>query len=119
MSRRLEWALPQPGYTADMPRLTLDDLLKLARACRLAAGFERSDRDRQANPSVKAVFEKSATYYDGMAKRFDAEHARRIAANEHDCDRKGKPTTVIDDPGGADLPMIVPTCSVCGKPQVF
>ncbi len=38
---------------------------------------------------------------------------------KHVCDRKGPPGSYIDDPDGDHIHTIAPTCSVCGKPQVF
>jgi hypothetical protein len=38
---------------------------------------------------------------------------------EHDCDRYGPSTKVIDETGGEPIPVIYASCSVCGKPQVF
>jgi hypothetical protein len=42
-----------------------------------------------------------------------------MSADSHVCDRKGPPAKVIDDPDGESITRIYPTCSVCGKPQVF
>lgn len=38
---------------------------------------------------------------------------------EHTCDAKGRPEKVVDESGDEPLTGIYPTCSVCGKPQVF
>ena len=42
-----------------------------------------------------------------------------IANRPHTCDRKGPPAKVVDETGDEPLTGIYPTCSVCGKPQVF
>ena len=41
--------------------------------------------------------------------------------NDHTCDRKGPPDRFIDKSGDEPITRIYiyPTCSVCGKPQVF
>jgi hypothetical protein len=43
----------------------------------------------------------------------------RVTVSEHTCDRKGLPAQVIDESGDEPITHIYPTCSVCGKPQVF
>ena len=58
----------------------------------------------------KHTFHRSRRYF------WNPEKAELV---EHVCDRKGKPTEVIDDPDGENLSRILPTCSVCGRPQPF
>ena len=38
---------------------------------------------------------------------------------DHTCDGKGPPEKVIDESGDEPITGIYPTCSMCGKPQVF
>jgi len=42
-----------------------------------------------------------------------------IDVSDHTCDRKGPPAKVIDESGDEPITRIYPTCSMCGKPQVF
>ena len=97
--------------------LDINDLQYVANACRLAAREARKDAEAQSSPSIRAIFEESAAYYDQLVERFERARDAKLKSSTHICDRKGKPTEVIDDPDGENLSRITPTCSVCGKPQ--
>lgn len=39
--------------------------------------------------------------------------------SKHVCDRRGRPERVVDESYEPQITGLYPTCSVCGKPQVF
>ena len=56
---------------------------------------------------------------DGVHALATVDPSRALAMGDHTCDRKGPPAKVIDESCDEPITGIYPTCSVCGKPQVF
>jgi len=83
----------------------------------------RAAYDAYRSASAHVSDEASRKRLEKAFKELEAAREELMAATgggpPHACDRKGPPTKVIDETGDRPITAIFPTCSECGKPQVF